>query len=799
MWSYHLIWIDPATNEIEIIPLRDSTGHWNVVKFLEQGPCSDCIKLGGVSKNPDGTLNVNVTIEHPFPGLPFYTGFDVRGIGMFGGSHFFPSAGLVTSDKSMGEGEVINADGYATLFNPTTVGYGLEGYIKGKFSSQTAPNSTLNGFKRFISNDPANKRNAFYAGQQITRTYVVKMPAQPNPSVFGYAVDSCWVPPVNMPVTDPMIDFPPEANCPEPWKIEVYDKGPGLMETGGTTKLLIDVFDWQGKDSHGAPVVECPELFNDTKTAVFAGASADYSSWEVTIPNDKHAQVGDYRLLVSIEDNENDPVGKPWMDLTAYRLTSVSVSSGNLIWAKRAGGKNLEYSNAITSLSNDSVVLTGKFEGTATFGHGAHQATLISQDSYDIFIARYNMYGDLEWAKSAGGEDDQEGCGITALSDDSVIVTGYFKDITTFGKGEANEITLTSTYFLGYTEDIFIARYNPDGSLAWVRAACGVRQNRGTGVTTLSDDSVVVTGYFRSYITFNKGEVDETALTSLKDKYNQVYTDDIFIARYKPDGSIVWAKSAGGHNDDGGVGVVSLSDNSVVIVGYASLATFGMGEANEIQLLEVGSFIARYNPDGSVIWAKYVNRYGMGAYGIAITSCPDNSIVVTRLFIGSDTFGKGEANETTLTAIGEYDIFVARYYSDGSLAWVKQAGGPGYNRGIAVTSLSDSSTVVTGTFGYLYESCVTFGPGEANETTLITAGNYDIFYARYYPDGSLAWARGAGGITADEGRAITTLSDNSTVVTGIFQDSATFGLDETNETTLTSAGGYDIFIARFEP
>jgi hypothetical protein len=247
------------------------------------------------------------------------------------------------------------------------------------------------------------------------------------------------------------------------------------------------------------------------------------------------------------------------------------------------------------------------------------------------------------------------------------------------------------------------------------------------------------------------------------------------------------------------VGVVSLSDNSVVIVGYASLATFGMGEANEIQLLEVGSFIARYNPDGSVIWAKYVNRYGMGAYGIAITSCPDNSIVVTRLFIGSDTFGKGEANETTLTAIGEYDIFVARYYSDGSLAWVKQAGGPGYNRGIAVTSLSDSSTVVTGTFGYLYESCVTFGPGEANETTLITAGNYDIFYARYYPDGSLAWARGAGGITADEGRAITTLSDNSTVVTGIFQDSATFGLDETNETTLTSAGGYDIFIARFEP
>ncbi|MCX6645479.1 MAG: hypothetical protein NTY09_03850, partial [bacterium] len=69
---------------------------------------------------------------------------------------------------------------------------------------------------------------------------------------------------------------------------------------------------------------------------------------------------------------------------------------------------------------------------------------------------------------------------------------------------------------------------------------------------------------------------------------------------------------------------------------------------------------------------------------------------------------------------------------------------------------------------------------------------------RYNPDGTLAWAKRAGGASGDDsGRGITALSDNSTVVTGGFHDSAKFGPGEPNETILESAGGRDIFIARF--
>ncbi|MFH1515091.1 MAG: hypothetical protein ABIG42_06480, partial [bacterium] len=72
--------------------------------------------------------------------------------------------------------------------------------------------------------------------------------------------------------------------------------------------------------------------------------------------------------------------------------------------------------------------------------------------------------------------------------------------------------------------------------------------------------------------------------------------------------------------------------------------------------------------------------------------------------------------------------------------------------------------------------------------------------AWFNPDGTLAWAKRAGGpFYGDNGLAITSLPDNSMALTGVYQNSATFGSSEPNETTLTAAGVFDIFVARFEP
>jgi len=331
LWGYFLGCIDPGKMEMELVPLREVADHWNVLKFLEQGPCTDCVKLVSFTPSGDGTVLVDVQITHPFETLTL-TGFDVRGICMFTGDHAFPVSGLSISDGSKGQGEVVNADGFTSLYNITTQGSGpggLQGYLKGKLSTPAAPNVTLSGFKRYMSPDPANVRNAFLVGTSITQTFKVDMPS--SALGFGYAVDACWAPPLVKPVTDPMNDFPPEANCPEPWRIQVNQEpiGQGLTDQGGSTKLTIDVSDWQGKASYAAPAVECPELFDGTLTASWVQDIAGDSRYEVTVENQKKASVGRYKCLVSVVDNENASA-PDWLDLTAYYVLSLGVAQGQL-------------------------------------------------------------------------------------------------------------------------------------------------------------------------------------------------------------------------------------------------------------------------------------------------------------------------------------------------------------------------------------------------------------------------------------------------------------------------------------
>ena len=111
-----------------------------------------------------------------------------------------------------------------------------------------------------------------------------------------------------------------------------------------------------------------------------------------------------------------------------------------------------------------------------------------------------------------------------------------------------------------------------------------------------------------------------------------------------------------------------------------------------------------------------------------------------------------------------------------------QAGGTGSDVGFGISSLSDGSSIVTGYFA----GSATFG-----STTLTSTGDQDVFVAKLNADGSYAWATKAGGISEDNGIGISSLSDGSSIVTGYFAGSATFG-----STTLTSSGDDDIFIAK---
>jgi uncharacterized delta-60 repeat protein len=748
--------IDPAAKTFTITPVdRKAQYHLPLTQFYPR-----VLQITGYGWTPN--FWADIKLIHPYPGTGI-KGYDPRVIAILPAnpsvSFYYPTLNVNANNSVL-----LEPDGYTKLFDDLT---GAPGNV--------------NPFKAYFKNQP----NRVWSGTDITEE---TQRWQMNLAGFGGPLQFKLVVDVSTNYSNP--PQPVVDNAPEPIEFNAT-VGPGLTTVGGSAEITITLIDWQGESSVGGVQVEMPGLYNGTVNLLYSapGPNPNEYVYTGTIANLLFAPEGEYKYLVAAWDQSTG--------IYMYNEFSTFVNydatvDGNLIWTKSAGGSDADSGNGITTLSDNSTVVTGQFKGTATFGPSEPNETILtSHGEFDIFIARYNPEGLLLWAKRAGGTGVDVGYAITTLSDSSILVTGAYRDNAAFGPDEPNETILIA---LG-SYDFFIARYNPDGTLSWAKRAGGYGWDEGYGITTLSDNSVVVTGRFDDGATFGSGESNQTNLTSAGN-------DDIFIARYNPDGTLSWAKRAGGLTHDQGYGITTLLDNSIVITGYFEGATFGEDEPNETRLHSAGYqdiFIAKYNPDGTLVWVK---RAGGSSHdqGYGITTLLDNSIVITGYFSDSAIFGPLESNETILTSDGGEDIFIARYNPNGTLSWAKRAGGVAHDRGYGITTLSDNSTVVT---GYFYGSA-TFGPFESNETVLTSAIEWDIFIARYNPDGTLAWAKRAGGSGDDRGYGITRLSDNSTVVTGNFGyysgvGTATFGPDEPNQTVLTSAGGLDIFIARFEP
>ena len=249
-WDVGLYYVPEDHQSIERLPLRDGDYHLNVNRFVEPPHCINCLQIGKPSIKPDGTWEVTVTLRHPFPNSPEYTGFDVRGTIMFPATRYWERepneiytpdlehlytdgfTPLYFSRAEDGGGQLLNADGFTMYFFP---GIEIPGfnqpifkYSKGKQASGPDPDSTVNGYKVF-TNDP--ERRMFLVTDVITRTYHIAPPQ--GEFTFGYVVDACWAQPTVTPVTDPKNDFPLWANCADGYVLELEQVNPFKTGTYG--------------------------------------------------------------------------------------------------------------------------------------------------------------------------------------------------------------------------------------------------------------------------------------------------------------------------------------------------------------------------------------------------------------------------------------------------------------------------------------------------------------------------------------------------------------------------------------
>jgi hypothetical protein len=450
-------------------------------------------------------------------------------------------------------------------------------------------------------------------------------------------------------------------------------------------------------------------------------------------------------------------------------LTAINVSAQSFEWARRAGYYAFDYGYGVCADAKGNIYVSGKFEMDAIFD----DTTVFITNNHDIFTAKYNSAGKIQWVRTAGGTWGDYAHAVTCDDEGNTYVTGEIEMTTEFyGSGIKVESWGGN--------DIFIAKYNTHGVLQWVRRAGGSGSDRGYAIVVRGND-LYVSGSFNNTAWFEDDK--SVALTSAGGH-------DIYLAKYDINGNLKWVRRGGGPNEDRCFGLAVDTAGDIYITGFYN----DEAEFNGTTYQSNGTadmFLVKYGPNGDFKWFKTAGgqRNDMGT---ALAAGKDGKIYVTGGFREKSYFG----NHEIWAKKGDTDIFIACYDKDGNCIWVKKAGGDINDRGNGIVVDDTLNVYVTGYYGFDAE----FGEG-SNKVTITAADSADIFVAKYNKDGDFKWVLKVGGQkdapyqmgTEESGRDLWMDKGGNLIVTGSFRTDAQFG-----STYLQGWEHSDIFVAKIK-
>jgi len=340
MWGLYKVQLDGATGAVSIEPFRGASFCLNVVAFL-QPPAGSLSNINVTVTKwagflTQGTITLDVTLHHPFPGVSQYVGFDVRGVVMGDGSITGTHDTAINYPQLGTDLKLLNADGYTRWMNASEfTTSGLWGYTSGALGTTAyTPGAILSGYKYFADglaktddvktffSNPANaaNRGSFMPGAVNTREYQLKFPVSGGPVVnFNYAVLANWAPPTNKPPS--LSDFPMNANSREAAHVDVSDSGSTLYylsptQFGGSLRLNIEVFDWQGNNKPIGVPSEINSIWLESAAPFIPGSPVDIlltaavssgtslsSVFSIDISNCQPGAAGNVDILITVESS----------------------------------------------------------------------------------------------------------------------------------------------------------------------------------------------------------------------------------------------------------------------------------------------------------------------------------------------------------------------------------------------------------------------------------------------------------------------------------------------------------------
>lgn len=376
----------------------------------------------------------------------------------------------------------------------------------------------------------------------------------------------------------------------------------------------------------------------------------------------------------------------------------------------------------------------------------------------------------------------------------------------------------------------------------WANSATGSYNDSGYNIDTDATGNVLVVGNFYSpSITFGSITLNNTGSMW-----------DVYVVKYDPSGTVLWARGGGGTSDDYATGVSTDASGNVYVSGYfkSSTATFGSLTITNSGAASHDLFLLKYNSSGTLLWARSAGGSLDDRAQSVSTDAAGNSTVTGHFFSLSILFGSGSVVNADNTG-STCDMYAATYDASGNVSWSQRAGGMlnDYGQDVAVdgsgnafvtgyfksdqlifgsTTLTNANTTFADMYlvkynssgapvwavragntlteyghsvstdpsgnvlvvGDFYSSMLSFGTPSVNNIS-----GADAFLVKYDPSGVALWAKSVGGTTDDSGSGVCTDLTGNVYFTGPFYSSALY----TSSDTLINSGGADIFIVKYSP
>lgn len=334
-------------------------------------------------------------------------------------------------------------------------------------------------------------------------------------------------------------------------------------------------------------------------------------------------------------------VGSFWFDadFDATELTATQnpkaifmvkyAPAGQLQWAQAINGTNLKEVEALVVDDADNILITGFFSDSLTIA----DTTLVAAGDTDLFVAKFNADGALQWALRQGQSGDTRGLTMGLTSAGDAIVSGFFNDTALI----ASERLIANTD----DRDLFITRISTTGEPLWARKAGGVFDKDPTALAVDDADNIYVAGFLIGVMTLSP----DLSIQS------QTGTSDFFMVKYDAAGNPLAARAFGGALPQEPTDILVLN-NTVILSGFYQGAMAFDGFSFDAGF-SVHSFVLGFDADLQTLWAKDITADD-AIFAMQIAEDADANLWASGSFRGMVNFDHQTINANS------YDIFLAK-------------------------------------------------------------------------------------------------------------------------------------------